>query len=213
MKPNFYKIYGQALMADAMGSDLDRLQTKEAEAQTLSKSGAWNVAVCGLARDIFDRARGPNSLQSNFARETVKRAAAGDQDAQFVAGLLAESVQEALGATTVCKQAGTGSWLPKAWFLGARTAPTWVKTILAGAATTGAGVGSLAWLLNRHGKQDALEVQALQDRADSYERMSREIENKLRRKGVDLDNEEGRAGLARITGTDHIVFDTPKPRY
>lgn len=85
--------------------------------------------------------------------------------------------------------------------LGAMT-PSVVSTLAALSAAAGAGAGSVAWALNRHSRQDALDVEQMKAQIAKYNQVSQEIEERLRRKGYTTPEE-----LEDISGAEDIDVD------
>ncbi len=197
-----FRLLGVLLAEAVQEPDSQSLGTKQASAEYRHQDSAWSTAVCGLARDIFDLTEGEGSTPSFFVRGVVKSAALGDPNGLWLRQVLTEATEEALGAE-VCmeKQAikGVGGLSLAGIRAGTALSPALLKTLLFASAATGAGAGTIAWGLNRDAREDDEELERMQTQIDTYNRISREIGNKLRDRGVDLE------GVRDISGAQQVV--------
>ena len=87
---------------------------------------------------------------------------------------------------------------------GLTATPTIAKTVLAGGAAAGAGLGSLYWALNRHATEDDDKNEALKARIKLYRRIKSEIAEDLKRNSV-VPSDSPRNIIAQDAGTTNII--------
>lgn len=83
-------------------------------------------------------------------------------------------------------------------------APSVAKVVLGAGAATGAGLGSLAWYLNRDSKSDRADMEAMKERIRHYNRAKRELNKDFARTpSVEITPEE-KSRIKAITQVDDV---------
>lgn len=82
--------------------------------------------------------------------------------------------------------------------------PALAKTIIAGGAAGGAGLGALYWALNRHSTEDNDKNEAMKARIKLYRRITSEISEDLKRNNATSEDTE-RNIIAQDAGTNNII--------
>lgn len=114
---------------------------------------------------------------------------------------LSNSVFKALGRTVeyaredenfkaheAIKEASSGLLFPALAGGVVRNTPALIKQIATLGLASGAGIGSLAWLLNRHSRQDEDEIEAIKAKRDYYRKLTSEIRDELG--GIESPNDQ-----------------------
>jgi hypothetical protein len=82
--------------------------------------------------------------------------------------------------------------------------PTMAKTLVAGGAATGAGLGALYWALNRHSTEDDDKLEAMKAKIKLYRRITSEISEDMKRNNT-LPPELSRNIIKEDAGTNNII--------
>jgi len=150
-------------------------------------------------RDMYDLC----DKSYRFERQLFDKAASDchNPDSQGLRESLSEIVLESFGREKRAGVKGVASAVTTAGRAGLGLAPGVLKGLLLAGSATGAGLGSLAWYLNRDANQDDQDINRMQEQIDTYNRITHEISQNLYRKGVgaeDMTDEE----LRDISGAD-----------
>ena len=165
---------------------------------TLAKNPEYTQKVAEVVMQVCEGSSEPNSLLRNFVDVTRKQAAQGHTFSQKVladitdsffkvAGVFEVDFQEAVREAQNCKEAGVrgaGAFASALGRLGIGAAPGLVRTLMAGGAGLGVGLGGLHWMMNRDTRQDREDVEVLRAKIDAHDRLQRELKNELGRKGL-----------------------------
>lgn len=143
----------------------------------LRKQATWYPAFDQFTDPVLD------VIARNLGEDFADKAAAEDLDKQAaVRGILAGLAGKSLTAT-----------------------PTAVKFVMGAGAAAGAGAGALYWAMNRHSSEDEANIEAMKVKLKHYNKITREISEDLRRRGVTVTPADTVDTIKENAGTDNIV--------
>ena len=165
----------------------------------LCKSPEYTQKVASLVIDICDNGSEPNSFMRNYVDVVRKQAAQGHGYSQRVLADITDSFfkvagdfemdfHEVVKAASAVKEAtsvaGVGALSSALARLGIGAAPGVVRTLLAGGAGLGVGLGGMHWLLNKDTREDQEDVEVLRAKIDAHDRLQRDLRREMSRKGM-----------------------------
>lgn len=171
-------------MADGLVSTL--------EDHTHPEYGNFQRVLCKYAADAFDKA----GQCTGFEHQLFKEAS---QVEEWYPEMdhISNSVLNALGtvfalakndadfkAHEAIKEAALNTLFPAVAGGVMRNTPGLIKNIATLGIGAGAGIGSLAWLMNRHSRQDEDDLEAMKAKIDYYKQLTNEIKSELGGKPV-----------------------------
>jgi hypothetical protein len=181
---------------------------KEAMLQELLTSPTFNAEMCHALGAMYELAGKSASFESRLIETVTKHAAAGDWTAQAMQADIVETLYEVLGddpeGTKEAAIAGGGALGQAAARLGLATAPGALKTLLATGVGLGTAGGALHWAMNRDAKTDDADIEAMKAQIAEYDRITEEISEKLRRKGLNPNDPAVQEKIKRLSGAQEV---------
>jgi len=188
MSTSIAKEFGMKLACALQGASRSDLDVAAGAVEALDASTGYKQALCGLARDFYDACGQAVTIQRNMY-DLLSKSAQWDPEfdaaSDCVLSALAVVAPDINDADAQTKEAAMFSKgvLANMVGRGVATTPEVVKTLAAMGVGTGAGIGGLAWYLNRDVKEDNDDLEVMRARIDNYNRITQELTNQLKRSG------------------------------
>jgi hypothetical protein len=199
---------GQHIATAAHKQDAAQLNIKSAFIETLEHSPTFCAELCGSLGAMLEMAGKENSFERHLLDTLQKEACEGNSTAQFLQSEIVDSFLEVLGegSTDMTKEAlqGGGALAGVLARLGLSATPGMTKLLLGTGAAIGTSAGALNWMLNRHSKQDEEDIMATQARIDEYNRITDELQRKLKDKGISPDQDETKKKIKGVSGAEQV---------
>jgi hypothetical protein len=197
---------GMALAAVAHGTSLSDFVSSEAFNKEAGASPTFNAEVAHTIGTMYELAGKENSLERHLLHVCQKQAALGNDVAEAILEEFSEALYDTLGSDEDLSKeaavAGTGAVASLLAKLGLST-PGAIKTLLLGSAALGTGAGALHWKMNRDSVQDEADIEAMQAKVDTYNRITNEISSRMKEKGIVPGQEED---LEELSGAQRVDF-------
>ena len=196
---------GVAIACEEYRLDGGDLVEKSAFVNTLRKDANFRAQVGLSVQGALDLMGEGQGLLRCVIKEAFEREVAGDARVSGICDDVVDSFLCAHGDEQLhVKQALAGGAiadiLARIGLSGGRGA---IGATMYGAGAAGAGLGTLAWALNRGVNQDRVDNEALKARLETYRRMTNDIQSRLKERGVDME-ESDRDDIQEITGADMV---------
>lgn len=154
----------------------------------LRQSDAYKHAACEAVKNIYQMDQATDQFGYHYTDTIMRRGLAGDQFAKQAQEKVVDILTEVAAdhpeeMEKYAKGAGAGLLAS----LSGALVPAATKGLLFAGGAAGAGLGSLHWYLNRHSREDEAEVEQMKAKVEAYQRVSDEIEQKLRDAGIEHD--------------------------
>ena len=188
--------------------DNEQLYIKKAFVDELCSAPTFCSEICGGVAMLFEMAGKEASFERHLLDTLQKQAAAGNPAAEQLQAEIVDSFFEVLGEgyTDLTKEAmqGGGALAGLLARLGLSATPGVTKLMLGTGAAIGTSAGALNWALNRHANQDEEDIMATQAKIDEYNRITEELQRKLKDKGISPDKEETKKKVKGISGAEQV---------
>jgi len=175
--------------------------------------GYLEKMACNFAANLYEATGQGRSFEACLFRQLTKVAQWLPGLDHFVAPVFkalikehSDALSEQAGGEESKAAAAIPAFLLSTIGRGAMMTPQLLKTMMGGAAITGAGVGALGWGLNRDSTADELDTEAMREKLRHYRKITNEISDDLKRNNaVDMPEHPANV-IARDAHTDHVTF-------
>lgn len=202
MKPEIN--LGIQLAAAIKGVPASSVEAFSAFNKAAGESPEFTAEVAHSLGVMYELAGKENSLERHLLHVCQKQAAAGNPAAEAILEEFADALYDTLGSNEELSKAaavaGGGAVAKLLTSLGLST-PGAIKTLLLGSAALGTGAGALHWKMNRDSVQDQADIEAMQAKIDTYNRITDEISERMRDKGIVPGAEED---LEELSGAQRV---------
>lgn len=204
---------GAQLALFMRGESSASLVEKEATLEELRGSVPYNTVLCNAMSGLYAAVGKSASFERCLLELVTKRAAVGDLAAQEMQAELADIFHDVIGSVEALdKEAVTASGgrlaAQTAGRLGLAGAPGALKTLMAAGVGVGTLGGALHWAANRDATSDEADLEAMKARIEEYDRITREITEKMERKGLKPEDPNQQEKIKKLTGAEQVsVYD------
>ena len=203
-----FESLGETLFLRHTGGDDSGHVRKKAAASALLNHAPARRKILAHLSDMFDACGKEASEANRFIIGLNKLSHTGNKVVEGVHQTVTEDFLRILGEDAgldkEASQVSRGALLSILGRLGFSTAPGIQRALLLGAAGTGTAAGALYWAGNRGVTQDADEVEAMKERIKVYDRITRDMEESLRGRGLTGNRVEDEKRLKEISGAESV---------